>query len=175
MQVPELMLASTHVAHDEVFMRHALLLARRAKLAGEVPVGAVVVRDGRIVGEGWNRPIGTHDPSAHAEMVAMRAAAQRLGNYRLLGTTLYVTLEPCVMCAGAIVHARVGRLVFGAWDPKAGAVSSVYDVIGAPKLNHRVAWQGGVREASCAELLRSFFRERRAAQSGRATRGDSGR
>ena len=151
-----------HTAHDEIFMRHALLLARRAKLAGEVPVGAVVVHEGRIVGEGWNRPIGTHDPSAHAEMVAMRAAALRLGNYRLLDTTLYVTLEPCVMCAGAIVHARVKRLVFGAWDPKAGAVSSVYDVIGAPKLNHRLDWQGGVLETSCGDLLRDFFRERRA-------------
>lgn len=158
-------------AHDEVFMRHALLLARRAKLAGEVPVGAVVVRDGRIVGEGWNRPIGTHDPSAHAEMVAMRDAARRLGNYRLGGTTLYVTLEPCVMCAGAIIHARIGSLVFGAWDPKAGAVSSVYDVIATPRLNHRLVWQGGVLEASCVELLRGFFRERRAAQARRPAGG----
>ncbi|MFT4048158.1 MAG: tRNA adenosine(34) deaminase TadA [Solimonas sp.] len=149
-------------AQDEVFMRHALLLARRAKLAGEVPVGAAIVHGGRIVGEGWNRPIGTHDPSAHAEMVAMRAAARRLGNYRLPDTTLYVTLEPCVMCAGAIVHARVRRLVFGAWDPKAGAVSSVYDVIGTPRLNHRLEWRGGVLEAPCGALLRDFFRERRA-------------
>lgn len=145
-------------------MRHALLLARRARQAGEVPVGAVVVHEGRIVGEGWNRPIGMHDPSAHAEMVAMRDAAQRIGNYRLLDTTLYVTLEPCVMCAGAIVHARIKRLVFGAWDPKAGAVSSVYDVIGTPRLNHRVEWQGGVLETPCAETLRAFFRERRAAR-----------
>jgi tRNA(adenine34) deaminase len=150
-------------ARDEVFMRHALMLARRARLAGEVPVGAVVVHDGRIVGEGWNRPIGTHDPSAHAEMVAMRAAARRLGNYRLSDATLYATLEPCVMCAGAIIHARIGRLVFGAVDPKAGAVSSVYDIIAKPRLNHRVVWQGDVCAAECGELLRDFFRERRAA------------
>lgn len=148
-------------ARDEVFMRHALLLARRAQQAGEVPVGAVVVQHDRIIGEGWNRPIGTHDPSAHAEMLAMRAAAQTLGNYRLTGTTLYVTLEPCVMCAGAIIHARIGRLVFGAFDPKAGAVSSLYDVISAPRLNHRLDSQGGVLERECGDLLRSFFRERR--------------
>ncbi|HET8882154.1 MAG TPA: tRNA adenosine(34) deaminase TadA [Solimonas sp.] len=150
-------------ARDEVFMRHALLLARRARQAGEVPVGALVVHGERIVGEGWNRPIGTHDPSAHAEMLAMRAAAQTLGNYRLTGTTLYVTLEPCVMCAGAIVHARVGRLVFGAFDPKAGAVCSHYDIIAKPRLNHRPVWQGGVLERECGETLRTFFRERRAA------------
>src|SRR5437763_11804046 len=114
---------------DERFMRHALALARRAADDGEVPVGAVVVKDDEVIGEGWNHPIKAHDPSAHAEMIALRAAAQRIGNYRLTGTTLYVTLEPCVMCAGAIVHARVQRLVFGATDPKAGAVASVYDVI----------------------------------------------
>lgn len=146
---------------DETWMRHALMLADRAQQQGEVPVGAVLVQQGRIVGEGWNRPIGLHDPSAHAEMIALRDGAQRLANYRVLDTTLYVTLEPCVMCAGAIVHARVSRLVFGAWDPKAGAVSSVYDVISNPRLNHRVEWQGGVLEAECAELLRSFFRSRR--------------
>lgn len=150
-------------ARDEVFMRHALLLARRAQQAGEVPVGAVVVQSGRILGEGWNRPIGNHDPSAHAEMLAMRAAAQTLGNYRLTDTTLYVTLEPCVMCAGAIIHARVGRLVFGAFDPKAGAVSSVYDVIAQPRLNHRPDWQGGLLETECGDVLRNFFRERRVA------------
>lgn len=148
-------------ARDEVFMRHALLLAHRAQTAGEVPVGAVVVRGDRIVGEGCNRPIGTHDPSAHAEMVALRAAAQRLGNYRVLDTTLYVTLEPCVMCAGAILHARVSRLVFGAWDPKAGAVRSVYDVISNPRLNHAVEWRGGVLASECGEILRAFFRARR--------------
>ena len=146
---------------DEHWMRHALLLARRAQEAGEVPVGAVVVQGGRIVGEGWNRPIGDHDPSAHAEMLAMRAAAQRIGNYRLLDTTLYVTLEPCVMCAGAIIHARIGRLVYGATDPKAGGVHSVYDVISNPRLNHRLPWQGGVLEAECGQILRDFFRARR--------------
>jgi tRNA(adenine34) deaminase len=149
-------------AQDEVFIRHALLLARRAEVAGEVPVGAVVVREGRIIGEGWNRPIGQHDPSAHAEIVALRDAAQKLGNYRLSGSTLYVTLEPCVMCAGAIVHARVSRLVFGADDPKAGAVRSVYDVIANPRLNHRVDWRGGVLGDECGERLRAFFRARRA-------------
>lgn len=149
-------------AQDEVWMRHALLLARRAEVAVEVPVGAVVVREGRVIGEGWNRPIGTHDPSAHAEIVALRDAAQRIGNYRLIGSTLYVTLEPCVMCAGAIVHARVARLVFGADDPKAGAVRSVYDVIANPRLNHRVDWQCGVLGDECGERLRAFFRARRA-------------
>lgn len=152
----------TQRARDEHWMRHALLLARRAQEADEVPVGAVVVQGDRILGEGWNRPISTHDPSAHAEMIALRAAAQRLGNYRTLDTTLYVTLEPCVMCAGAIVHARVTRLVYGAADPKAGAVHSVYDVIGQPRLNHSVVWKGGVLESSCGEILRSFFRARRA-------------
>jgi tRNA(adenine34) deaminase len=121
----------------------------------------VLVQNGEVVGEGWNRPIGLHDPSAHAEMIALRAAAARLGNYRLPGTTLYVTLEPCVMCAGAIVHARVSRLVFGARDPKAGAVDSVYDVIGKPRLNHVVEWQGGVLEQECGAALREFFRARR--------------
>jgi tRNA(adenine34) deaminase len=148
-------------AQDEVFMRHALLLARRAETAGEVPVGAVVVREGRIIGEGWNRPIGHHDPSAHAEIVALRDAAQNLGNYRLAGSTLYVTLEPCVMCAGAIVHARIARLVFGADDHRAGAVHSVYDVIAQPRLNHRVAWLGGVLGDECGDRLRAFFRARR--------------
>jgi tRNA(adenine34) deaminase len=142
-------------------MRYALTLASRAAAHGEVPVGAVLVRDGEILGEGWNRPISDHDPSAHAEMVALRAAAQKAGNYRLPGTTLYVTLEPCVMCAGAIVHARVSRLVFGARDPRAGAVDSVYDVIAQPRLNHVVQWNGGVLEAECGDLLRTFFRERR--------------
>jgi tRNA(adenine34) deaminase len=160
----------TQRARDEHWMRHALLLARRAQEAGEVPVGAVVVQGDRILGEGWNRPISAHDPSAHAEIIALRAAAQKLGNYRTLDTTLYVTLEPCVMCAGAIVHARVTRLVFGAWDPKAGAVSSVYDVIANPRLNHRLEWRGGVFEAECGERLRSFFRQRRAATA--AARGN---
>lgn len=146
---------------DAVFMRHALALAQRAAAEGEVPVGAVLVKDREVIGEGWNRPIAAHDPSAHAEMVALRAAAARLGNYRLPGTTLYVTLEPCVMCAGAIIHARVGRLVFGARDPKAGAVDSVYDVIARPRLNHVVQWSGGMLEEDCGAVLRDFFRARR--------------
>jgi tRNA(adenine34) deaminase len=150
---------------DELFMQRALCLAQRAAEEDEVPVGALVVKDGEILGEGWNQPIRTHDPSAHAEMVALRAAAKRAGNYRLTGSTLYVTLEPCVMCAGAIVHARVQRLVFAALDPKAGAVSSVYDVLSKPRLNHTVACEGGLLEAEAGGLLREFFRARR--QEGR--------
>src|SRR5581483_8132956 len=146
---------------DERFMTQALALAKRAADEGEVPVGALIVKDDQVLGEGWNHPIKLHDPSAHAEMIAMRSAAQRIGNYRLTGTTLYVTLEPCVMCAGAIIHARVQRLVFGAMDPKAGAVSSVYDVIAKPRLNHAVEWTGGVMEQECAAVLREFFRARR--------------
>ncbi len=138
-----------------------MALADRAAAQGEVPVGAVLVRDGEALGLGWNQPIGLHDPSAHAEMVALREAGQRLGNYRLPGTTLYVTLEPCAMCAGAIIHARVGRLVYAAPDPKAGAVHSVYDLIANPRLNHRVEWSGGLLEAEAAEQLRGFFRARR--------------
>ena len=146
---------------DAHWMGEALGLARRAAEAGEVPVGAVLVKDGSVIGQGWNRPIATHDPSAHAEMIALREAAARIGNYRLPATTLYVTLEPCAMCAGAIIHARVQRLVFGAPDPKAGAVHSLYDLISRPRLNHAVLWQGGVREAECGEILRAFFRARR--------------
>ncbi|TAL57767.1 MAG: tRNA adenosine(34) deaminase TadA [Legionella sp.] len=152
---------------DEDWMRHALGLAAKAAKQGEVPVGAVLVKDGQLLAEGYNRPIADHDPSAHAEMQALRAGAKALGNYRLTGTTLYVTLEPCVMCAGAIVHARVQRLVFGAPDPKAGAVNAVYDVISNPRLNHRVEWTGGVLEAECGEILRDFFRQRRQAPNGR--------
>lgn len=148
-------------AEDALWMRHALALAERAAAEGEVPVGAVLVKDDVVIGEGYNRPIIDHDPSGHAEMIALRAAAKALGNYRLNGTTLYVTLEPCVMCAGAITHARVQRLVFGAADPKAGAVHSLYDVIATPRLNHRVEWTGGVLEAECGQLLRDFFRARR--------------
>lgn len=148
---------------DARWMRHALQLAARAAAEGEVPVGAVVVADGRIVGEGWNRPIALQDPSAHAEMLALRAAAQTLHNYRLGGACLYVTLEPCVMCAGAIVHARIKRLVFGARDARAGAVDSLYDVIARPRLNHSVRWRGGVLADDCAALLQDFFQARRAA------------
>ena len=142
-------------------MRHALKLARRAQDLGEVPVGALLVQGEDIVAEGWNRPIASHDTSAHAEMVAMREAAAALRNYRLGGLTLYVTLEPCVMCAGAIIHARIARLVFGASDPKAGAVNSVYDLIANPKLNHKPEWTGGVLADECGALLQEFFRARR--------------
>jgi len=146
---------------DEAWLRYALTLAQRAADAGEVPVGAVVVKEGAVLGEGWNRPISGHDASAHAEIVALRDAGARAGNYRLPGTTLYVTLEPCMMCAGALVHARVARVVFGAFDPKSGAVGSVWNALEAPGLNHRVQWQGGVLAADCAALLQGFFAARR--------------
>ena len=146
---------------DVQFMSRAIELARMAEAAGEVPVGAVVVKDGVIVGEGWNRPIGTHDPSAHAEMIAMRAAAAAIENYRLLDTTLYVTLEPCSMCAGAMVHARVKRLVYGATDPRAGAAGSVFNIVQHAALNHRVEMQPGLMAQECASLLRQFFASRR--------------
>jgi tRNA(adenine34) deaminase len=148
--------------HDEHWMRAALQLAEAAGAAGEVPVGAVVVDAlGQCVGQGANAPIAQHDPSAHAEILALRMAAGALGNYRLAGCSLYVTLEPCAMCAGAILHARISRLVFGAWDPKAGAVVSVYDLIANPQLNHRPQWTGGVLAADCSAQLQSFFRQRR--------------
>ncbi len=146
---------------DDRFMRRALELAREAEAVGEVPVGAVLVRDGEVVAEGFNRPISTRDPTAHAEMVALRAAAARLDNYRLPGTTLYVTLEPCAMCAGAMVHARVERLVYAATDPKAGAAGSVFDVVRSPALNHRLEVVPGVLAAECGTLLRQFFVARR--------------
>jgi tRNA(adenine34) deaminase len=148
-------------AADIAFMARALELARLAEAAGEVPVGAVIVRDGAIVAEGWNRPIGANDPTAHAEVVAMRAAGQALGTYRLTGTTLYVTLEPCAMCASAMVHARIGRLVFAATDPRAGAAGSVFNIVQHPALNHRVECTGGVLAEECGGLLRQFFQARR--------------
>jgi tRNA(adenine34) deaminase len=147
---------------DARWMGLALALAARAEAAGEVPVGAVVVRDGEVLGEGWNRPIGATDPTAHAEIVALRAAADRAGNYRLPGSTLYVTLEPCPMCVGAMVHARVARLVFGASDPKTGAAGGAMDLVSHPSHNHRIQVTGGVLAARCAEHLRAFFRARRA-------------
>ena len=142
-------------------MARAIELAREAEAAGEVPVGALIVRDGVVIAEGWNRPIGTCDPSAHAEMVALRAAGAALETYRLTGTTLYVTLEPCAMCASAMVHARVARLVYGAADPRAGAAGSVFDIVRHPALNHRLEVDGGVRAEECGALLRSFFAARR--------------
>lgn len=143
-------------------MQRALALARCAAEEGEVPVGAVLVRDGEIVGEGWNRPIKAHDPSAHAEIQALRAAGERLENYRLPGTQLYVTLEPCAMCAGAIVHARVAEVIFGAPDPRTGAAGSVFDLLPSDeRFNHHTACRGGVMQQECGDLLRGFFRERR--------------
>ncbi len=146
---------------DEDWMRHALRLAQRAEQQGEVPVGAVLVQDDLCIAEGWNQPIQKNDPTAHAEIVAIRKAGLVLQNYRLIDTTLYVTLEPCVMCMGAIAHARIKRLVFGAHDPKRGAVCHALQLSDAPFLNHRVAWLGGVLEQSCAEVLSDFFKQRR--------------
>ncbi len=146
---------------DRKWMRRALALAARAEAEGEVPVGAVLVLNDTIIGEGWNRPIGNRDPSAHAEIIAMRAAAESLGNYRLLETTLYVTLEPCPMCAGAMVHARVARVVYGARDPLAGAAGTVFDIFAAPTLNHHPQSCGGVLAEECGAALKAFFRSRR--------------
>lgn len=146
---------------DAHWLRRAMQLADRAADEGEVPVGALVVRDGKLIGEGWNQPIARADPSAHAEMLAIRAAAQALDNYRLAGCTLYVTLEPCVMCAGAILHARVDRVVFGAFDPRAGAVCSCYDLIARPQLNHQPDWTGGLMGSECSSQLMRFFEQRR--------------
>lgn len=142
-------------------MREALTLAQKAEAEGEVPVGAVIVKDGEIIGRGWNHPIAAHDPTAHAEIVALRAAAQALGNYRLTDTTLYVTLEPCPMCAGAMVHARVGRLVYGANDPRAGSAGTVFNLTQAEALNHRLEVTGGVLSDECGGLLKGFFARRR--------------
>ncbi|MEM7542576.1 MAG: tRNA adenosine(34) deaminase TadA [Pseudomonadota bacterium] len=158
---------SSETCEREHWMEHALRLAARGAVEGEVPVGAVVVRDGVAVGEGWNRPIGTCDPSAHAEIVALRAAASSIANYRLVGCSLYVTLEPCAMCAGAIIHARLEKVVFGAFDPRAGAAGSALDVLGSARMNHRVSVSSGVLESECAGLLRNFFSARR--DSGRPT------
>src|ERR1017187_10483238 len=144
------------VRTDVDFMRHALELARRAGEDQEVPVGAVVVQDGTVIGEGWNRPISDTDPTSHAEIVAMRAAAVQLQNYRLTGATLYVTLEPCAMCIGAALNARVARVVFGAWDLKAGACGSVFDLPREPRLAHRLDIFGGVCAVACSALLRRF-------------------
>lgn len=143
-------------------MRQAMLLARRAEAEGEVPVGALLVLEDEVVGEGWNRPISSHDPSAHAEIMALRAAGENQRNYRLPGSTLYVTLEPCPMCAGAIIHARVERVVYAATDPKGGAAGSVFNLLPSDhRFNHTVRVQGGVLAQECADLLRAFFRSRR--------------
>ncbi len=148
-------------AADESFMRAAIAEARVAASVGEVPVGAVVVKGGDIVGRGLNRPLQDNDPTAHAEIVALRAAAAALGNYRLNDSSLYVTLEPCPMCVGAMVHARVSRLVFGAYDPKSGAAGSVLDLSDNRRLNHQIEVNGGLLEAQCGGLLRKFFDDKR--------------
>jgi tRNA(adenine34) deaminase len=146
---------------DEKWMKQALALAARAEAEGEVPVGAVVVRDDTLLGEGWNRPVALKDPTAHAEILALRQAALATGDYRLGGATIYVTLEPCPMCAAAIAHARVARLVFGAWDPRQGAAGSVFNLVTARELNHRVDAFGGVLSEECGAVLRNFFAARR--------------
>ena len=149
-------------------MQHALTLARKAETAGEVPVGAVLVSDESCLAEGWNQPIGRHDPTAHAEIVALRSAAQALGNYRLDDCELFVTLEPCAMCSGAMLHARLKRVVFGAADPKTGAAGSVLNLFAESALNHQTAVQGGVLAPECGALLQTFFQARRSAQQAEA-------
>lgn len=146
---------------DHFWMQHAIGLAESAALQGEVPVGAVLVANDVMLGEGFNRPIQASDPSAHAEIVALRQGAQQLNNYRLVDSTLYVTLEPCIMCVGAIVHARVKRLVYGAYDSRVGAVSSVFKMLDAEALNHRVTHAGGLMAETCGQMLSDFFRARR--------------
>ena len=146
---------------DRQFMEQALEQAGLAALAGEVPVGAVIVRNGEVISKAFNQPITNHDPSAHAEMLALRDAALSAENYRLPGTTLYVTLEPCIMCAGAMLHARVDRIVYGAADPKTGAAGSVLDVFSSKQINHQTVIEGGMMAQECGQLLRDFFKERR--------------
>lgn len=148
-------------ATDERWMGRALDLARQAEAAGEVPVGALLVRNGDIVAEAHNASLSNHDPSAHAEIEVLRAAGKALGNYRLPDTTLYVTLEPCPMCAGALVNARVTRLVYGVGDPRVGSAGSVFDIVRAPEVNHRLEVTGGVLEGECREIVQAFFRARR--------------
>ena len=146
---------------DEHWMRRALILADRAAEEGEVPVGAIVVRDEQLLGEGWNQTIGSADPTAHAEIMALRDAARMAGNYRLPGASLYVTLEPCTMCAGALVHARISELIFGAEEPRAGVICSRQHLLEADWYNHRVAWRGGVLAQASGDRLKSFFQARR--------------
>ncbi len=161
--------AGDAVQSDEDWMREAIRLAQSAAEQGEVPVGALVVLNGQIIGSGANAPIRLSDPSAHAEILALRDAAQQLGNYRLPGASLYVTLEPCAMCVGAILHARIARVVFGAADPKTGAAGSILNLFNEPRLNHHAEIEGGVLAAECAALLSGFFAVRRAAAAGTRT------
>ena len=146
---------------DDAFMRAALTLAQRARDAGEVPVGAVVVKDGEIIGRGFNQPITSNDPTTHAEIVALREAAQHVKNYRLVDCALYVTLEPCMMCVGAMLHARLKRVVFGAHDPKTGVCGSIIDLPKEEKLNHHTTFEGGVLRDECSAMLKAFFQSRR--------------
>ena len=167
MEIQNQSIPPTHsppISGDVVFMREALQLARQAEAVGEVPVGAIVVKDGAVIGRGFNAPISRHDPSAHAEMMALREAARHLGNYRLVGCELFVTLEPCVMCVGAMFHARVARVVFGARDPKTGACGSVVDLFAEQRLNHHAEVSGGVLAEECGLVLSNFFAMRRAQQ-----------
>ncbi|WGO84391.1 tRNA adenosine(34) deaminase TadA [Arsenophonus apicola] len=147
---------------DVYWMRKAILLAENAKEKGEIPVGAVLVHDDKLIAEGCNHPISDHDPCAHAEILALRSGGQFLKNYRLLDTTLYVTLEPCIMCAGAMIHARINRLVYGAYDQKTGAAGSVIDVFNYPEMNHRILVVGGILADECSAMLSCFFKQRRA-------------
>jgi tRNA(adenine34) deaminase len=158
---PEQSMTGDRILSDELWMEEALRCAQRALEAGEVPIGAVVVHRGGIVGRGWNRNITDSDPTAHAEIVALREAGATVGNHRLGDCNLFVTIEPCAMCAGAMVHARIGRLVYGADDPKAGAVRSMMQILNHPQLNHKIEVQGGVLAGRSAELLQAFFRSRR--------------
>jgi len=146
---------------DQHWMRHAIKLAKRAEEEGEVPVGAVIVRDDKLISEGWNQPIKGHDPTAHAEIMALRAAGQAELNYRLPGVTLFVTLEPCVMCVGAITHARISRVVYGADDPRAGAAGSTFSLLGSDLFNHSLEVQSGILAEECGEILSDFFKARR--------------
>ena len=154
-----------YVDSDGRYMDLALAEAKKAESAGEVPVGAVIVSGDTVLGRGFNQPISAHDPAAHAEIIALREAARSLGNYRLPGVTMYCTVEPCMMCAGAMIHARIARLVFGTPDLKAGSAGSIYNVLTDPRLNHRVEVVSGIREAECATLLRGFFSKRRTRSS----------
>ena len=147
--------------NDEYWMQKAIQLARKAEAEDEVPVGAVIVKGNQVIAEGWNRLIQSHDPSSHAEIVAIRNAGQALNNYRLIDTTLYVTLEPCAMCVGAMIHARIKRLVFGAFDPKTGAAGSAIELIQSEKHNHQIEFIGGVLELDCRNMLQAFFRKKR--------------
>ncbi len=157
--------SSTASANDERFLKRAIELAEHAQSMGEVPVGAVVVYQDKIIGEGWNQPISKHDPCGHAEIIALRQAAKKLKNYRLIDTTMYVTLEPCAMCAGAIVHARIKRLVYGATDPKSGAAGSVFNILQSSQLNHRVLCEQGLLADKCSQMLKVFFQQRRLVSS----------